>query len=297
MNTLADAPVVVHVDAYTGPEIAKKALAAGENKAKLPFLPTFILGIMAGAYIAFAAVLFTLVTTDSGLGFGMMRLVGGLVFCLGLILVVVGGAELFTGNTLIIMAWLSGRVGTGKLLRNWVIVYLGNLVGSLLVVGLVFASGHWGMDKNAVGATAISIATVKVSHTWGATFASGILCNALVCLAVWLCYGARTTTDKIMAILFPITAFVACGFEHCVANMYFIPAGIFAALDERFVDALPAGASTAALTWSNFINKNLIPATLGNIVGGALMVGAVYWVAYILPEHWREAQARKEQGK
>jgi formate/nitrite transporter len=252
---------------------------------------------MAGAYIAFAAVLFTLVTTDSGLGFGMMRLVGGLVFCLGLILVVVGGAELFTGNTLIIMAWLSGRVGTGKLLRNWVIVYLGNLVGSLLVVGLVFASGHWGMDKNAVGATAISIATVKVSHTWGATFASGILCNALVCLAVWLCYGARTTTDKIMAILFPITAFVACGFEHCVANMYFIPAGIFAALDERFVDALPAGANTAALTWSNFINKNLIPATLGNIVGGALMVGAVYWVAYILPEHWREAQARKEQGK
>lgn len=296
MATSADPPVV-HLDAYAGPEIAKRALAAGENKTKLPFIATLVLGVLAGVYIAFAAVFFTVITTDCGLGFGMTRLMGGLGFSLGLILVVVGGAELFTGNTLIIMAWLSGRVTTGRLLRNWAIVYLGNLIGSLLLVGLVFASGHWGMDKYGVGATAVLVAVKKVSLPWTAAFASGILCNALVCLAVWLCYSSRTTTDRIMAIIFPITAFVAAGFEHCVANMYFIPAGLIAMLDEHVVSVLPPGTDLTGLTWHGFVNHNLIPATLGNIVGGGIMVGAVYWLAYILPEHWREAQARKEQSK
>ncbi len=294
MSTTSETPVV-HLDAYCGPEIAKRTLAAGESKAKLPFLATLILGILAGAYIAFAAVFFTVVTTDSGLGFGVTRLLGGLAFCLGLILVVVGGAELFTGNTLIIMGWLSGRVGSLSLLRNWGIVYLGNLVGSLLLVALVAGSGHWGMNSSEVGATAVAIAVKKVNLTWTAALASGILCNALVCLAVWMCYSARSTTDKILAILFPITAFVAAGFEHCVANMYFIPAGLLALLDPRVVAALPPGLDTAGLTWTSFITANLIPATLGNTIGGAVMVGAVYWVAYILPEHRRERLADKER--
>ena len=294
MSTTSDAPIV-HLDAYCGPEIARRALAAGESKTTLPFLPTFILGILAGVYIAFAAAFFTVITTDSGLGFGTTRLLGGLGFCLGLVLVVVGGAELFTGNTLIIMAWLSGRVNTGRLLRNWAIVYLGNLVGSLLLVALVAGSGHWGMDKFGVGAMAVTIAVKKVSLTWPAALCSGVLCNALVCLAVWMCYSARSTTDKIMAIIFPITAFVAAGFEHCVANMYFIPAGLVAMLDQRVLAVLPPGTDAASLTWETFVTRNLIPATLGNIIGGAVMVGAVYWVAYILPDHRRERLAAKER--
>ena len=295
MSSQSPSPVV-HVDAYAGPEMARRALSSGEAKARLEFLPTLVLGVLAGAYIAFAADFYTVVSANNGaLGFGVGRLLGGLAFCLGLILVVVGGAELFTGNTLIIMAWLSRRVGTGGLLRNWAIVYLGNLLGSLVVVGLIFATQQHKLSDGAVGALAVKIAVDKVSLPWGAIFASGIMCNALVCLAIWLCYSARSTTDRILSILFPITAFVACGFEHCVANMYFIPAGMLFALDPGVLAAY--GGSVSQLTWSSFLVRNLIPATLGNIVGGALMVGAVYWVAYLLPEHRRERRARREPGE
>jgi len=295
MSSQSSAPMV-HIDAYAGPEMARRALSSGEAKARLEFLPTLLLGILAGAYIAFAADFFTVVSANNGaLGFGVGRLLGGLAFCLGLILVVVGGAELFTGNTLIIMAWLHHRVSTGRLLRNWAIVYLGNLLGSLTVVGLVFATQQYKMSNGAVGALAVQVAVGKVSLPWIAVFASGIMCNALVCLAIWLCYSARSTTDRILSILFPITAFVACGFEHCVANMYFIPAGLLLTLDPGVLAAY--GKPVTQLTWSNFLVCNLIPATLGNIVGGAVMVGAVYWVAYLLPEHLRERRAQRETSE
>lgn len=262
-----------------GPEIAARALAGGESKAKLAFIPTLVLGIMAGAYIAFAGNFCTLAKTGEGVPFAVQQLLGGLTFCLGLILVVVGGAELFTGNTLIVMAWLSRRVSTGALLRNWAIVYLGNLIGSLILVWLVVAAGQDALGGGAYGEAAVKIAAAKCSLTFGEVFARGILCNALVCLAVWMCLGACNNTDRILAILFPITAFVACGFEHCVANMYLIPLGI------AFKSLVPVAPEMAdVLTVSGFIVKNLIPATLGNIVGGAVAVGGVYWVAYCLPE-------------
>ncbi len=292
MSTTSETPIV-HLDAYCGPEIAKRALAAGESKSKLPFLGTLILGILAGAYIAMGSDFYTIVSTSNGLGFGMAKLVGGLAFSLGLILVVVGGAELFTGNNLIVMAWLSGRVTFGKLLRNWAIVYVGNFIGSLGIAGIVLMTQQNALSDCAVGAQAAAIAVGKLSLPWTAVLARGIMCNALVCLAVWLCYSARSTTDRILAIIFPITAFVACGFEHCVANMYLIPAGIFASLDPGVMAVV--GKPLVGLTWDRFILNNLIPATIGNIIGGAVMVGAVYWAAYILPEHRRERLAAKER--
>ena len=295
MSSQSPAPLV-HVDAYAGPEMARRALSSGEAKARLEFLPTLVLGVLAGAYIALGANFYTIVSANNGaLGFGVGRLLGGLAFCLGLILVVVGGAELFTGNNLIIMAWLHHRVSTGRLLRNWGIVYLGNFLGSVATAGLIFATQQYALGDGAVGALAVKIAVTKVTLPWVAVFARGIMCNALVCLAIWLCYSARTTTDRILSILFPITAFVACGFEHCVANMYFIPAGLLFALDPGVLAAY--GGSVSQLTWSSFVVCNLIPATLGNIVGGAVMVGAVYWVAYLLPEHQRERRAQREAGE
>lgn len=261
-----------------GPEMAQRALAAGEAKARLAALPTFILALLAGVYIRFGANFFTIVKTGNQLGFGLQQLLGGVAFSLGLMLVVVGGAELFTGNTLIVMAWLSGRVRLGALLRNWLIVYVGNFVGSVLLVWIVLAAGQHTLADGAVGQTAIKVAAAKCQLPFSVVFARGILCNALVCLAVWLCYSACSTTDKIAAIVLPITAFVAGGFEHCVANMYFVPMGI--ALGSHVVaDGLAAG----VLTWRNFLTANLIPSTVGNIVGGAVMVGGLYWVAYILP--------------
>jgi formate/nitrite transporter len=285
------------MDAYCGPDLARRALSSGETKAGLPFLATLLLGILAGVFIALGSNFFTVVMTNNGLGFGAARILGGVAFSLGLILVVVGGAELFTGNTLIIMAWMSGRVSTWRLLRNWVIVYIGNFIGSIATALLVFASQQYTLSDCGVGAQAVQIAAGKVSHSWGAVLASGIMCNILVCLAVWLCYSARSTTDRILSIVFPVAAFVAGGFEHCVANMYLIPMGIFAATDQKVmavVAALPKPVPPP--TWGAFVFKNLIPATLGNIIGGAIIVGAIYWFAYLLPEHRQMQACRKEES-
>lgn len=261
-----------------GPEMAQRALAIGEVKARLPVLPTLVLAILAGAYIGFGANFFTIVKTGNQIGFGLQQLLGGVAFSLGLLLVVVGGAELFTGNTLIVMAWLSGRVRLTELLRNWAIVYVGNFIGSLLLAWIVLAADQQALADGALGQTAIKVAAAKCQLPFSVVFARGILCNALVCLAVWMCYSACSTTDKIAAIVLPITAFVAGGFEHCIANMYFVPLGI-ALREQVTADWSVAG----VLTWRNFIEANLIPSTLGNIVGGAAMVGGLYWVAYILP--------------
>ena len=221
------------------------------------------------------------------------RLFGGLAFCLGLILVIVAGAELFTGNNLIVMAWAARKVTTGQLLRNWGIVYLGNFVGALLTVVLMLLSKQYLAGKGAVGLTALQIATTKSSLDPIQAFFLGIMCNALVCIAVWLTFSARTTTDKILAIIFPITAFVAASFEHSVANMYFIPMGLLikqfapAAFwaSDALAKATPAITIEAfsKLTWGNFFINNLIPVTLGNIVGGAGMVGLIYWFVYLRP--------------
>lgn len=273
------------LDAYSPREMACRAEKIGVTKANLGFLSTFMLAVLAGAFIALGGCFYTTTITGSNLGFGFTRFMGGLVFSLGLILVVVAGAELFTGNTLIVVAAVSRKVSFYKLLRNWAIVYLGNLVGSLVTVALVYYSWQWRMGDMAVGVTAYNIAGAKMSHPFSVAFSSGILCNALVCLAVWLCYSARSTTDKILSVIFPVTAFIALGFEHCVANMYLIPYGMILSHTQEFM-ANPAASAAlkydpSLMTISNFLLKNLLPVTLGNIVGGALLVGVMYWIVYL----------------
>jgi formate transporter FocA len=287
------ADIEFNVDALLPPDMARRAEAIGIRKAKLDFWTMFALAVLAGAFIAAAAVYATTVWTGgAALPYGVNRLLGGLVFCLGLILVVVAGAELFTGNNLIVMAWAARKVTTVQVLRNWGIVFVGNFVGSLLTVAIMFMTKQYMFSKGAVGLTALNIATTKTSLDPVQAFFLGIMCNALVCMAVWLCYGARSTMDKILAIIFPISMFVAAGFEHNVANMYFIPMGLvikqFAPAAFWASDALAKATPTAItieafskLTWGNFFINNLIPVTLGNIVGGAGMVGLVYWFVYL----------------
>ncbi|NJN96829.1 MAG: formate transporter FocA [Anaerolineales bacterium] len=245
-----------------------------------------LLAVLAGAFIALGAIFATTVTAGAAdmLPFGIIRLLNGLTFCLGLILVVVAGAELFTGNNLIVMAWADGRVSSALLWRNWAIVYVGNFVGSIATAWLIFYSGQYGFGSGSIGLNILNIANSKVSLDFMQAIALGIMCNALVCLAVWLCYSARSTTDKILSIIFPITAFVAAGFEHSVANMYFIPIGLLvkAGAPAHFWETIgKTAADYPNLTWSNFFIANLLPVTIGNIIGGAVMVGLVYWFVYI----------------
>lgn len=257
-------------DAYSPPEIAARIEASGVAKANLPVLQTLTLGALAGAYISFGALFFILVTTDSGLGVGVERLTGGVAFSLGLILVIVAGAELFTGNNLIVIAWADRKVGSLSLLRNWGLVYAANFVGALATAVLVGLSGVLDIGAGAVGDKAVAIVEAKVSLSFSEAFFRGILCNALVCLAVWLAMAARDVAGKILAIIFPISAFVAVGFEHSVANMFFFPLGMIAAPD----------ASAAGFTIGAFA-ANLVPVTLGNIVGGSVFVALIYYVIYV----------------
>jgi formate transporter len=270
------------LDPYSPAEMAQKVEAGGVVKARLNFANTLVLSILAGAFIGLGAMFSTVVGTDTGLGYGATRLLVGLSFSLGLVLVTVGGAELFTGNNLIIMAWAHGRVSTAGLCRNWTIVYLGNFLGAMATALGVYMTGIAAQDGHKVGATALLIANAKVNLAWQAAFMRGVYCNALVCLAVWLVFSARTTTDKILAVIFPITAFVAAGFEHSIANMYFVPLGLLLKSDTAVVAATQKDpAEFVDLTWSRFLVHNLLPVTLGNIVGGALMVGFVYWFVYL----------------
>jgi len=276
-----------HFDALLPAEIAKKAADVGVHKCHLPFWSLLTLAVLAGAFIALGAVFSTTVSagTVGVLPFGVGRLLAGLVFCLGLILVIVGGAELFTGNTLISMAWASGMISTPHLLRNWLIVYLGNLLGAVATAVLVYLSQQYSFGNGAVGVTALEIARSKTSLGFVQAVALGMLCNGLVCLAVWLCLGARSTTDKILAILFPISAFVAAGFEHSIANMYFIPIGLLIQTDTTFLTAIGKSVSDyPSLTWTNFVLVNLLPVTIGNILGGVGLVGCMYWFVYLRPE-------------
>ncbi|MEK6670971.1 MAG: formate/nitrite transporter family protein [Nitrospirota bacterium] len=260
------------LDAYAPAQIAMRVREVGVTKATMPVLTMFSLAVLAGAFIALGALFYTItMTTGKGVAvpFGLHRLAGGVTFSLGLVLVVVGGAELFTGNNLIAMAWASGRVTTQQIMRNWGWVYLGNLAGAVGTAALVWLAGIQNMGDGSVGETMIQIARSKISLDPVSTIARGVLCNVLVCLAVWLCMGARSVTDKILAILFPITGFVACGFEHSVANMYFLPMGV----------ALAAGTS-APLSAVDAIS-NLALVTIGNIFGGTVLVALVYWTVYL----------------
>ena len=243
---------------------------------------TFVLAVLAGAFIALGAVFATATTAGgSNLPYGVSRLLAGVTFSLGLILVVVAGAELFTGNNLIVMAWASRRVSTARLLRNWAIVYAGNFVGAVSTAGLLYLGKQYEFGKGAVGAQALSIASTKTGLGFVQALVLGALCNALVCLAVWLCYSARTTADRILAIVPPIAAFVAAGFEHSVANMYFIPYGLFVKHNSGFVGSTAGLPDLSHLTWSRFFIHNLVPVTIGNVVGGGLMVGAIYWFVFL----------------
>ena len=274
-----------HIDALLPPQMAAKAEQIGVAKAGICLAKLFTLAVLAGAFIGLGAAFSTTVTAGlNGVPWGLVRLLAGFTFCLGLILVVVAGAELFTGNNLIVMAWAGGKVSFQSVLRNWIVVYLGNLVGSLATAGLVFFSGQYFFGDRAVGLNALTIANAKCALDFIPGLALGVLCNALVCLAVWLCYSARSVVDKIMAVIFPITAFVAAGFEHCVANMYFISLGLFikqGAPQTFWAGLAKSPADWPHLTWPGFWLGNLLPVTIGNLIGGSLMVGLVYWFVYL----------------
>jgi len=270
-------------DSFLPPAMAQKAEELGVRKANLPFFKVFMLAILAGAFIALGAAFSTTTLAGSAaLPYGVARMLAGLAFSLGLILVVVGGAELFTGNSLIVMAWASGKIKTMALLRNWLIVYLGNFVGSIGTAVLIFLARQYMNGNGSVGEIALKTAANKVQLGFIQAVVLGILCNTLVCLAVWLTYSARQTADKILAIIFPITAFVAIGSEHSVANMYFIPLGLMIKqFDPTFVGGLEGQINLTGLTWSTFLVNNLLPVTLGNIIGGSILVGIFYWMIYL----------------
>lgn len=287
---MSEPNITINVDGLIPAAAAEKAENVGVAKANMDIVTMFALAVLAGAFIGLGAIFSTLVSTQGTaagamvLPFGVGKLLGGLTFCLGLILVVVAGAELFTGNTLLTMAFTSGKITIGKLLRNWGVVYVGNFVGSILTAYVMYLTAQYMIAGGTVGLTALNIADGKCGLDFVPALTRGILCNALVCLAVWLCFTGRTTTDKIIAIVFPITAFVAAGFEHSIANMYFIPVALFIRdfAPQNFWDGLSkTPADFVNLSWGAFFIKNLLPVTIGNIIGGSGFVGAMYWIAFL----------------
>jgi formate transporter len=263
-GTMSD---VFGLDAFSPREVAARVVEVGVRKARLPLLSLLLLGVLAGAFIGLGALLFTLVASDASLGYATRQLLGGLVFALGLVLVTVAGAELFTGNNLLAMAWASRLLGTGEVLRHWALVALANLVGAAGLALLVALSGHAALNGGEVGHTVIAIAAAKLQLPWWEAFARGVLCNLLVCMAVWMAMAGRSLTDKVLAVVLPVAGFVAAGFEHSIANFYF------------FALALLLG---APLTATGMLH-NLVPVIAGNLVGGSVLVAGVYWAIYLRP--------------
>ena len=257
-------------EAFSPAQIAQKVEDIGVAKARLPLLQTVLLGVLAGAFIGLGSLFFTLVASDAALSFAVQRVLGGLVFCLGLLLVVVAGAELFTGNNLLAMAWAARRITTAELLRNWAIVCAANFAGAAGLALLVWLSGHPSMNGGAVAQAALRIAAAKVALPASEAFFRGVLCNVLVCMAVWMALAGRSVADKAVAIAFPITAFVAAGFEHSIANMYFLPL------------AMLLQTAGGPVGWAE-LARNLGPVIAGNLVGGSVLVALVYWVIYLRP--------------
>jgi len=267
---------------FTPPQIAEKVGDVCQGKCRTPMKKFFVLAILAGAFIAFGAQLSIIVGSDATLGFGFTRFMAGAVFSVGLMLVVIAGAELFTGDNLIVISALEKKVRWGELLKTWIAVYVGNLIGSVLIALLLYWSGLWSMNGNLVGAAALKIAGSKVGLTFVQGLVRGILCNWLVCLAVWMATSSKDVIGKLFAVFFPIMAFVASGFEHSVANMFFIPYGILLKSVPKVVEATGKTlADYAGLNWGTLWTKNLIPVTIGNIIGGAFFVGFIYWFVYL----------------
>ena len=262
-------------DAYSPAEIARRVENAGVAKARLPLLQTVMLGVLAGAYIGLGALFCTLVLSDATLGFASSRVLGGVCFSMGLLLVVVAGAELFTGNNLLAMAWADGRLGSVELLRNWGIVCTANFAGAAGIAGLVFLSHHWELNDGAIGQKYLQIAASKAALDPWTAFFRGVLCNVLVCVAVWMAMSGRSVADRFVAIVLPVSAFVAAGFEHCVANMYYFP---LALMIEASGASLPFGVQLPGV---GSIAANMAAVIAGNLVGGSLLVALVYWLIYL----------------
>lgn len=262
-------------DSYSPREIADRVQSVGVVKARLPLLQTVMLGVLAGAFIGLGALYCTLVTSDASLGFAASRLAGGVCFSLGLLAVVVAGAELFTGNNLLAMAWAEGIISSKEVLRNWVLVCIANFIGAAGLALLVFLSGHWQLNDGAIGQTYLKIAAGKaLLDPWSAFF-RGVLCNVLVCIAVWMALGGRSIVDRFVAIVLPVSAFVAAGFEHSVANMYYFPMALF--LKWSGVALPPAAEAVSA----SAMLSNLGIVIAGNLVGGSVLIALVYWVIYL----------------
>ena len=291
-------PQAVTIDTIVPSEMARRAEQTGVRRASMDVLSIFVLSLLAGAFISFGAIFATTVTAGSitigpagdgaamtaALPYGISRLLTGLVFSVGLIMVVVGGAELFTGNTLLIMAWASRKVTTRAVLLNWVVAFTGNCIGTVGTAALLFLSTQYTFGNGAVGLVALNTANSKAALAFVPALTLGILCNALVCVAVWMCFSGRTTIDRVVSVVPPIAAFAAAGFEHSIANAYFLPIGLFiksGAPDSFWASIGKTAADFPALTCSNFLIGNMLPVTIGNIIGGSLMVGAVYWFVYL----------------
>jgi formate transporter len=298
-SSIATSPQLVTFDAILPATMAARAEESGVKRISTDPLTVFVLSILAGAFIALGAVFATtvgagtstIISTASGavvysavLPYGVARLLIGIVFSLGLILVVIAGAELFTGNNMIVMAWASGKVRTRDVLFNWALVFVGNFAGAFMTAVLMFYTTQYTFGGGSVGLMALTTANAKTSLEIIPAFGLGIMCNALVCLAVWMCYSARTAVDRVFTIVPPIAAFVAAGFEHSIANIYFIPIGLLikgGAPDSFWTSIGKTAADFPTLTWTNFFIGNLLPVTIGNIIGGSLMVAAVYWFIYL----------------
>jgi formate/nitrite transporter len=274
-------PIAGAFDVYSPKEIALHVEAVCVAKARTPFLSLVLLGVLAGAFVGLGALFYVIVISDSTLGFATSRVLGGAVFSMGLLLVVVAGAELFTGNNLLAMAWAHGCVTTREVLYNWVVVCASNLVGAVGLAGIVFLSGHADMNGGAIAKTYLEIAAVKTSLPFWAAFSRGVLCNVLVCIAVWMTLAGRSLVDKFVAILLPIAAFVAAGFEHSIANMFFLPLAM-----------MLHAAAGEAVQFSGLWH-NLVPVIAGNIVGGSVLVALVYYVIYLRPTRVKSADSRR----
>lgn len=263
---------------YSPKEVAENYLSACETKTALPLLRMFLLACLAGIFVALAGVASTVgaATIENP---SVAKVVTGLIFPAGLSMVLIAGSELFTGNNLLIMGVLQRRITVGAMLRNWIVVYLGNFAGSVFIAALAYEGGVFSAFNGDLAASVVSIANAKVSLSFGQAFIRGILCNFLVCIAVWMSNAAKTVPGKIVGLFFPIAVFVIAGFEHCVANMYYIPAGIF--------QSGMLGMVHENLTWGGFLLRNLLPVTLGNMVGGVVLVGVTAWYLYLAPERSR----------
>jgi formate/nitrite transporter len=261
-------PDVFGSNAFAPQEIAERVQQIGVKKARLPLLSQLILSVLGGAFIGMGALFYVLIHSDAGLGFAARQVAAALSFCLGMLLVVVAGAELFTGNNLIVMARAQGSIGSGEVVRNWAIVFAGNLVGTAGLALLVWLSGHPGMNEGAIGRDYVHIAEAKAALPFMVALWRGILCNALVCLAIWMSYAGRSVIDKAVAIIFPIAAFVAAGFEHCIANLYY------------FAMALLLAPQTSTLLLGGML-RNIVAVVIGNVIGGSVLVGLVYYLIYI----------------